>query len=60
MSELAMTVREMEDRDIPAVLEIQNATHFENWDEKTLQKFLLKTYTFAFVAEAPDCYFDCA
>ena len=54
MSELAMTVREMEDRDIPAVLEIQNATHFENWDEKTLQKFLLKTYTFAFVAEAPD------
>ena len=54
MSELAMTVREMEERDIPAVLEIQNATHFENWDEKTLQKFLLKTYTFAFVAEAPD------
>lgn len=54
MSEFAMTVREMDERDIPAVLEIQNATHFENWDEKIIQKFLLKTYTFAYVAEAPD------
>ena len=54
MSDFAMTIREMEEKDFAAVLEIQNATHFENWDEKALRNLWMKTYTFAFVAEAPD------
>ena len=51
MSDFAMTIREMEEKDFAAVLEIQNATHFENWDEKALRNLWMKTYTFAFVAE---------
>lgn len=54
MSEFAMTVREMDDGDIAAALEIQEATHFETWKEKTFRDLLKKTYTFAYVAEAPD------
>lgn len=53
MSDMPMTVREMEERDIPEVLAIQNATKFETWSEKTLVGLLSKPYTFAYVAEAP-------
>ena len=52
--EFAMTVREMDEKDIPEVLAIQNATHFENWDEKALKRLLSKTYTFGYVALAPN------
>ncbi|MCI5600818.1 MAG: GNAT family N-acetyltransferase [Hallerella porci] len=53
MSDYPMSVREMDEKDIPAVLAIQNETHFENWDEKALKRLLGKSFTFAFVAEAP-------
>lgn len=54
MSEFAMTVREMDENDLERVLEIQETTHFESWKEKTLRALVRKTYTFAYVAEAPD------
>ncbi len=54
MSEFAMTVREMDARDIASALKIQNASRFETWKEKTFRDLLEKTYTFAYVAEAPD------
>lgn len=53
MAEMPLTVREMEERDIPEVLSVQGATNFENWSERTLRGLLLKPYTFAYVAEAP-------
>ncbi len=54
MSELAMTIREMDENDVTNVLKIQEMTHFENWTERTLRNLLQKPYTFAYVAEAPD------
>lgn len=54
MSEIPVSVREMEEGDVSKVIEIQNATHFENWKEKTLRDLLGKPYTFAYVAVSPD------
>ncbi|MCQ2108724.1 MAG: ribosomal protein S18-alanine N-acetyltransferase [Fibrobacter sp.] len=46
-----MPIRKMELKDIPAVLDIQNALSFQDWNERQMKQEISANYTYAVVYE---------
>jgi len=46
-----MPIRKMELKDIPAVLDIQNALAFQDWNERQMKQEISANYTYAVVYE---------
>lgn len=46
-----MSIRKMEQKDIPAVLEIQNQLAFQDWNERQVSQEISASYTYAVVYE---------
>lgn len=46
-----MPIRKMEPKDIPAVLDIQNALAFQDWNERQMLQEISANYTYAVVYE---------